>query len=130
MNRRAFLSRVTRAAVLVCGGSAFFAGCGSGSDSTGEAGSSGGGATDGTCTTGAGVAYTNLSHVHDVVTLSQAEVADTTPRALMLLTGDHDHVYDFTMQDFTDLQNGQVVTKTEFDLASGQSHDHILQITC
>ncbi len=64
------------------------------------------------------------------MSLSSAEVADQTPRAILLLSGDHQHTYNFTTQSFVDLQNGQTVTKVEADMASGSSHDHVLQIIC
>ena len=88
------------------------------------------GTADGTCATGAGVTEPNPIHSHNVMSLSSAEVANLTPRAIRLLSGDHPHWYNFSTQDFMDLQNGQLVTKDLADLSSGDSHDHVLEISC
>ena len=80
---------------------------------------------DGSCDSGAVTTYTNPGHAHSVVNLTIAEIlAADTGISYTLMTGGHSHIISLTAADFTNLQNGNLVSKTE------PSHGHLLTLQC
>jgi hypothetical protein len=64
-------------------------------------------------------------HAHTTIPLTPAEVAAGVPGLYTLLTGSHDHTFQFTAADFIDLQQGGTVVKRDL-----QGDGHIINVLC
>lgn len=124
MNRRGFLKFLGLFFPTI-----FWVGCGSGSEvkaaiDPDDNNTTGGGGGAASCTTGAGVIYTNVGHAHTTSPLTQLEIEEALPGSYNLMGGAHSHMVDLTAQDFLDLKNGMTITKTS------NSHGHMVDIVC
>lgn len=88
-------------------------------------GSAAGGGSDGSCSTGAAVTYTNPGHGHTEVNLTATEVTNATPGVYTLLGGGHTHTFNLSAANFVTLQGGGTVTVTDIE-----GHGHSIDITC
>ena len=80
----------------------------------------------GVCPNGGGVTYTNVTHAHTTVALTQTQVIAGTAGVYLLLSGSHTHTFNISAGDFTALQAGSTVTgKTDIE-----GHGHLINIVC
>ncbi len=94
----------------------------------GKATANGGGVTpqgSGSCEDGAQTTYLNPGHNHTLVNLTPAQLSDALVGDYLLLSGGHTHSFSFGAEDFTALQNGQVIQKED-----NEGDGHLISISC
>jgi hypothetical protein len=123
MKRRDFIRNSFLVVPVAFVGAQLLTACGSnsGTDTPASPGSG-----VGVCPNGGGVTYTNVTHAHTTVALTQAQVISGTAGVYTLLAGSHTHTFNISAGDFTALQAGTTVTgKTDIE-----GHGHLINIVC
>ncbi len=77
------------------------------------------------CSGGAGVTYTNVSHTHTTINMTVTEINNAQAGDYALLGGGHAHTFSLTAGDFATLKSAQTVSKTD-----NEGHGHIINIIC
>lgn len=126
MKRREFLTT----SLITLSSGLFLIRCGGGSSSSSsspetDSPSDPSDPTNPTCSSGGQITYTNPGHSHTTIDLTQTEVADAVPGTYTLMGGGHTHTFNLSSTDFSNLENGQTISKTD-----NEGHGHIIDIKC